>query len=59
MVKHWLFWKEKDVLWPQKKLKWYAAWRLLALLAVSVCWGLALLVASQGSYPLPNLKTFV
>lgn len=59
MVKHWLFWKEKDVLWPQKKLKWYAAWRLIALVAVSVCWGLALLVASQGSYPLPNLKTFV
>ncbi|MBR2928992.1 MAG: sulfatase-like hydrolase/transferase [Oscillospiraceae bacterium] len=58
-MKHWLFWKEKDVLWPQKKLKWYAAWRLLALLAVSVCWGLALLVASQGSYPLQNLKTFV
>ncbi len=58
-LKHWLFWKEKDLLWSQKKLKCYAAWRLLALLAVSVCWGLALLVASQGSYPLENLKTFV
>lgn len=58
-MKHWLFWKEKDVLWPQKKLKWYAAWRLLALVGMSVCWGLALLVIAEGNYPLENLKTYL
>ncbi|MBR6678287.1 MAG: hypothetical protein IKL23_06125 [Oscillospiraceae bacterium] len=50
-MKHWLFWKEKDVLWPQKKLKWYSTWRLIALMAMSVCWGLALLVIAVGRYP--------
>ncbi|MGM9618747.1 MAG: sulfatase-like hydrolase/transferase [Oscillospiraceae bacterium] len=47
----WLFQKEPDPLWPVKKQRWYAAWRLIALLLMSVCWGAALLVIAAGRYP--------
>ncbi len=51
LFRFWLFQKEPDVLWPQRKLKWYAAWRLIALLFMSLCWGAALLVIAVGRYP--------
>ncbi len=47
----WLFQKERDPLWPRRRLRWYTAWRLIALLGMSVCWGAALLVLAAGSYP--------
>lgn len=46
----WLFRKEPDVLWSQKKLKAYAAWRLTALLLMSLCWGAALLIIAVGRH---------
>ena len=58
-MKFWLFEKEADVLWQQKKLRWYAAWRLIALVGVSVCWGLALLLLAEGNYPVQYLLTYV
>lgn len=51
LFRFWLFQKEPDVLWPQKKLRWHSAWRLIALLLMSVCWGAALLVIAVGRYP--------
>lgn len=51
----WLFQKEPDVLWQQKRLKWYGAWRLIALLGMSLCWGAALLVIAVGRYPKMDL----
>ncbi len=55
LFRFWLFQKEPDVLWPEKKLKGYAAWRLIALLLMSLCWGAALLVIAVGRYPKMDL----
>ena len=58
-MKFWLFEKEADVLWQRKRLRRFSAWRLAALMGVSVCWGLALLLLAEGNYPVEYLLTYV
>lgn len=58
-MNYWLFQKEKDVLWQQKRLHWYAAWRIILLVVLSVCWGCLLFFVTADTEPSENLLIFV